>query len=79
VPKFLDLGLVAVERIDALDHHQRVLPIALPQHPVERLGAIVIEETNFGRTHRRPCGQERAIENAGVAQVVEDDRRVFVG
>ena len=79
VDKLLDLGLVAIERIDAFDHHQCVLPIALPQHPIECFGAVVIEETNLGRSHRRPGSQERAIEDAGVTQVVEDDRRVLVG
>ena len=71
--------LVAVEGIDALDHDQGVLSIAFLQHPIQRFGAVVVEETNLGRTHRRPRSQERAVEDAGMAQVVEDDRRVLVG
>src|SRR5690606_3400694 len=75
----LDWRLVTVERVYALDEHHRVLPLAAAEDAVERAGAVVVEEPHLGLTHRGARGEEGAVEDAGVAQVVEDERRVLVG
>ena len=44
-----EVRLVAVERVDALDDHERVLALARLQDALEALGRVVVEEANLGR------------------------------
>ena len=43
------LRRVAVERVDALDDDERVLPLARLQDALEALGRVVVEEAHLGR------------------------------
>jgi hypothetical protein len=73
-------ALVAVERVDALDEHQGVLALAVLQHALQRARGVVVEESHLRRPRPGdPRGQEGAVEDAGVREVVEDERGVAVG
>ena len=71
--------LVAVERVHALAEDERVLALASLEDALEALCRVVIEEANLGAVLGHSGREERAVENAGVAVRVEDERRVLVG
>ncbi len=74
-----ELRLVAVEGVDPLDQHDGVLALLVLQDALEGARAVVVEEANLGLAGGRARGEERTVEDAGVAEVVEDERRVLVG
>src|SRR5690625_143048 len=75
----LERGLIAIERVDALDEDHRVLSLAVGEHAVERASAIMIEEAHLGLTEWRTGGHEGPVEDAGVAKIIEDERRIAIG